>query len=114
MRLSGRDLLLSRAPGANPVIDVALWVTAVSGLVLLIGCANVGGLLLVRGISRSRESAVKAALGASKWRLVREVWPKRLLLGLAAGALAVILVIWADRSVPNLFADGLWQSIGDL
>jgi predicted permease len=111
MRLVAGDLLLSRAPGANPVIDVALWVTAVSGLVLLIGCANVGGLLLVRGISRSRESAVKAALGASKWRLVREVLAEALLLGLAAGALAVILVIWADRSVPNLFADGLWQSM---
>ena len=74
--------------------------------VLLIGCANVANLALVRMADRERETTVRAALGASRWRLVREFLAESLLVALAAGALGLLLSGWGMDPLRNLLPPG--------
>jgi predicted permease len=85
--------LFDTVQGRNATIMMSMTV-ALSGFVLLIACSNLANLLLARTVGRSRELAVRSALGASRAQLLKPLAAEALLLALAGGACALILASW--------------------
>lgn len=105
----GRDITVFRAGDIriHPDADASLRLAGtllmlVVGMVLILACSNLAGLLLVRGLSRSSEVAVRRALGATRGRVAGLFLVEAFILSAAGGAVGLLLARWAIRVIPSL------------
>ena len=94
------------------VTVLVLW--GAVGLVMLLACINVASLMISRTLARQREMAVRAAVGARRWQLVRQLLTESVLVGVVGGALGLLIAVWGTRAISSLVPKGFTSSVYDL
>src|ERR1700740_3079110 len=85
-------------------LSTPLWVLmATTGAVLLIACANLANLMLVRGSGRVKEMAVRLAMGATRARIIAQLLVESLSLSVLGGLAGLVVAFWADRALMKLY-----------
>lgn len=95
-------------------VGPALWILlGAATSLLIVGCLNVANLLLARGLSRQREIGIRAALGAMRWRIIRQLLTEALILALCGGAIGVLVAFFLTTAFRTLLPTD-FPRIGDI
>ena len=82
-------------------------VLGVAGLILLVACINVANLMLVRAAERQKEIAIRLALGAGRWRIIRQLLSESILLSLVSGVTGLLIGVWMMEGLLKLAPEGM-------
>jgi predicted permease len=106
-RLFPETLARPEPDPSNGIVVVGVLFMALAGMVLLLACSNVANILLVRATTREREMAVRAALGAGRTRLVRQLLTESLLLAILGGLAGLGLGHWVSKMLSSIRLEAL-------